>query len=169
MEKRYDWKGLLVECEHKYEESYKTKRPNSLYRIQDAVQIDYTKIFKENNFPKNMDYLQIDLEVCNESTIKTLEVLNDTIFDDYKFASITFEHDIYRGNHFNTRERSRKIFLDRGYVLVFRDVTHQGKTYEDWYVHPDLVDMKFVDTIKRENAMDYIKITELIVETRRQH
>ena len=40
-------------------------------------------------------------------------------------------------------EKSRKILKDRGYLLVFSDVKHHvinNGSFEDWYVHPDLVD-----------------------------
>ncbi len=53
--------------------------------------------------PKNIDYLQIDLEVCNRSTLTTLELLDNTIFNEYKFATVTFEHYIYASDRFNTR------------------------------------------------------------------
>ena len=72
------------------------------------------------------------------------EHLNETIFDKYRFATITFEHDIYTGNYFNTRELSRKILISRGYILLFPDVSvfWEGayKPFEDWYIHPALVD-----------------------------
>jgi hypothetical protein len=101
-----------------------------------------------NNFPVNMDYLQIDLDVNNSSTINTLKLLDNTVFDKFKFASVTFEHDIYTGNYFNTQEISRKIFTDRGYVLLFPNVSvfynNQNCEYEDWYVHPDLVDIDYI-------------------------
>jgi hypothetical protein len=104
-----------------------------------------------------MDYLQIDLEVNNRSTLTTLEMIDSQLFDTYKFATITFEHDIYTGNHFNTREISRQIFHKRGYIPVFQDVCN-GETrfvFEDWYVHPDLVDMDHVNKIIDMNLKHY--------------
>jgi hypothetical protein len=145
LEKNYNWKGLLIEYNETYEELYKIHRPNSIYQIKDARHVDYRKILDENNFPTNIDYLQIDLDVDNRSTLDTLLLLNETVFDKYKFSCITFEHDIYCGNYFDTQEISRQIFKDRGYVLAFPNVSvfFHGKhcEYEDWYVHPDLVDI----------------------------
>jgi hypothetical protein len=37
--------------------------------------VNYKNILDENNFPKNMDYLQIDLDVDNKSTLDTLMLL----------------------------------------------------------------------------------------------
>lgn len=162
LEKKYDWKGLMVEYDPKFLNEYKQKRPNSIYEINDATKVDYMNIFQKNMFPVNMDYLQIDLEVTNRSTLDTLILLDKTIFDTYKFATITFEHDIYRGNYFDTREESRKIFQKRGYILVFPDVSHMNNKFEDWYVHPDLVDNELINSIKTNTSMDYKDIILLL-------
>lgn len=155
LEKNYDWKGLMVEMDSKFLPEYYQKRPNSIYVINDATKIDYLSVFKTNMFPANMDYLQIDLEVSNRSTLDTLILLDKTIFDEYKFATVTFEHDIYRGNYFNTREESRKIFQKRGYILVFPDVSHMENKFEDWYVHPDLLNSEYINSIKTNYSMNY--------------
>ena len=166
LEKNYNFKGLLVEYESYYKNKYEQHRPNSIYIIDDARNINYKKVLDDNKFPKNIDYLQIDLDVDNKSTLDTLILLENTVFDTYKFSTITFEHDYYRGNFFNTREISREIFKKRGYLLVFPDVcTDQGcvgtgwQPFEDWYVHPDFVDMNLVNIIKTDKSLrnDHIK------------
>ena len=164
LENKYDWKGLMIDYDNTYEESYITDRPKSWYIINDARNINYKMFLEDHNFPKNIDYLQIDLDVINRSTIDTLILLNNTIFDDYKFATITFEHDFYRGDYFDTREISRQIFKDRGYILVFPNVRIKADDetfveFEDWYVHPDLVDMDYISKIKSEVS---IKASEII-------
>ena len=152
LETKYDWKGIMVEYEQSYLDLYKVHRPNSLHIINDATQVDYKNIFIANNVPLSVDYLQIDLEVNNGSTLKTLQKLDNEIFDTYKFATVTFEHDIYHTNFDNTRLKSRDIFKKRGYFCVFEDVNNQGiNPYEDWYVHPDLVDMNYVNTLIDNN------------------
>ena len=147
----------MVEYDKSFELLYNTHRPNSIYEINDARVVDYKKIMDENNFPSNMDYLQIDLDVNNKSTLDTLLLLNNTIFDKYKFASITFEHDIYTGNYFDTQTISRQLFKDRGYILIFPDVRvfweGEYKPFEDWYIHPDLVNMEYINKIKTENSL----------------
>jgi hypothetical protein len=157
LEKNYNWTGIMVEYDNNFENLYKEHRPNSIYILNDATKIDYKSVFENNNMPTEMDYLQIDLEVCNRSTLTTLEILDNEIFDKYKFGVVTFEHDIYTGNHFDTREKSREIFKKRGYMLVFQDVCDKRKevVFEDWYVHPDLVDMKLVCHILINNIKNY--------------
>ena len=161
LEKEYGWNGLMVEYDAKWEQEYKSNR-TSHYIIADAVDIDYRGKFQELNFPTNMDYLQIDLEVENASTIKTLENLDRNIFPHYKFATVTFEHDIYRGDFFNTRMRSREIFSAWNYYRVFQDIANQYNVYEDWYVHPDLVDMEYIKQIQSDKSMNWQEIIKIL-------
>jgi hypothetical protein len=163
LEKEYGWKGLMVEYDSKWENLYKIHRSNSDHIINDATQIDYLSFFRNSNYPLNMDYLQIDLEVNNRSTLNVLEIFDRTIFDTYKFATITFEHDIYTGNHFNTREISRNIFEKWGYIRVFSDVSNDIiNKYEDWYVHPNLVDMDYINKIKTDQQLDWTQIVKIL-------
>ena len=168
MESKFNWKGLMIEYDRSFEQLYKDLRPNSIYRIGDARLVDYRGILDENQFPSNIDYLQIDLDVDNNSTLDTLLLLDNTCFDKYKFATITFEHDIYTGNFFNTREISREIFKKRGYELVFPDVAvfFEGRhcPFEDWYVHPDLVDMDYVNGIRSSVGLKVEEIRDKLRE-----
>jgi hypothetical protein len=162
LEKDFNWSGIMVEYDGKWLQSYKDTRPNSIHVIDDATKIDYKTLFVNNKVPHNIDYLQIDLDVCNRSTLDTLELFNNTIFDNYKFATITFEHDIYSGDHFNTRQTSRNIFLKRGYILVFPDVKNGSNAFEDWYVHPDLVDMNYINKVKTNESLEFNQIMSIL-------
>lgn len=162
LEKEFEWKGIMVEYDKQWLGAYQKHRPGSIYCFTDATKIDYVQLFKNNNVPKNIDYLQIDLDVCNRSTLDTLELFDKTIFDNYKFATITFEHDIYDGDRFNTRQASRDIFAKRGYVLVFPDVKNGPSPFEDWYVHPSLVDMNYINKIKTSDSLEYNDIMTLL-------
>ena len=155
LETSYGWKGIMVEYDSAFLPLYQTHRPNSIHVINDATTVDYKSIMDNNHFPKNMDFLQIDLEANNGSTIRTLELLDTTVFDTYKFATVTFEHDIYHTNFDNTRSKSRDIFRKRGYARIFSDISYKGNPFEDWYVHPDLVDMNLVNTIIERNTNRY--------------
>jgi hypothetical protein len=157
LENKYNWKGIMVEYEPSYLQSYQNKRPNSIHVMNDATKVDYKNLFITNNVPTNIDYLQIDLEVANGSTLQTLQKLEDEVFDMYKFAVITFEHDIYHSNFENTRIKSKEIFNKRGYYCVFDDINNGGNPYEDWYVHPELVDMDFVKRLQLKNKHKYQK------------
>jgi len=167
LEKYHNWKGLMIEYDKKFEPLYKTHRPNSIYQIDDAQNVNYRKIMDNNNFPTNINYLQIDLDVNNCSTLNTLIKLNETIFDKYKFATVTFEHDIYSGDFFDTRQISRKIFEERGYILIFQDVLvfwlNDYRPFEDWYIHPDLIDSNIILKLKTDNSLNINEIKEKLL------
>ena len=156
------WKGIMIEYDSNYLKGYKKHR-TSEYIINDARTINYKDILK--SYPKNMDYLQIDLDVDNKSTLDVLNILDETIFDDYKFATITFEHDFYRGDFFDTRKISREIFKKRGYLLVFPDIRHggPGTFFEDLYVHPDLVNMNKVNKIITDKSLNYLEVRNVMI------
>lgn len=160
LEKDYGWKGYMVEYQPHFLQLYKTVRPNSKYIIDDATEIDYAEVCED--LGADIDYLQIDLEVSNESTLKTLRKLHADAMRKHRFAVVTFEHDIYVGDHFNTREESRRIFESAGYVRVFSDVKNTGMPYEDWYVHPELVDMEYINKIKNNVSMEYTEIVSIL-------
>lgn len=160
LETEYNWKGIMVEWNPSFLNSYKEKRPNSIYSIGDAVKTDYLKLLEDNQFPKNLDYLQIDLEVNNKSTIDTLINLDKNVMNTYRFATVTFEHDIYTGDFFNTRQLSREIFEKHGYVRVFSDIGGDNHPFEDWYVHPDLVDMKYVSKVMTSEVLNWPEVLE---------
>ena len=157
LEKHYNWKGIMVECDSSFLSLYKEHRSNSIHVINDATRVDYKSLFENNDMPVEMDYLQIDLDVNNRSTLTTLEILDGTIFDKYKFATITFEHDIYVGDYFDTRQKSRQILNNRGYICVFPDVCNHSSeiVFEDWYVHPDLVNMEYINKLIQDNIINY--------------
>ena len=172
LENSYNWNGIMIEYENNWLNEYKIHRPKSIHVIDNAQYIDYNLLFKSNNVPNNIDYLQIDLDVDNSSTLNTLIKIDEQLLNEYKFATITFEHDIYSSDNENdiwaiTRKKSREIFLKRGYVLVFPDVqlpsdtSYKGKqcgAFEDWYVHPDLVDIELINKYKTDKSLFFKNI-----------
>lgn len=147
LEHAHAWRGLMVEFDESFEPLYKQHRQGSTYYIGNAVTAPYEQLMKD--LPDKIDYLQIDLDVNNRSTLDTLMRFNETIFDRYTFGTVTFEHDIYSGDFFNTRAASREVFKRRGYVLMFPDVqvgwVGRHVPFEDWYVHPDIVSHDLID------------------------
>lgn len=152
LETQYDWKGIMIEYEPEFENLYKLYR-KSKYIIADATKLNYVDILndfcKTNNINNTIDYLQIDLEVENNSTLECLYNFRDNVFDKYTFGVITFEHDFYRDIDKNTRQISRNIFNKFGYILLFPDITlwndNKYCNFEDWYVHPNLINKKLID------------------------
>jgi hypothetical protein len=152
----------MVEHSYNFLPLYKLVRPKSLHIMEDATTVNFKNEFEMLEFPNIIDYLQIDLDVDNRSTLTVLENLDRDIMDNYKFRVVTFEHDIYRGDYFNTRTISRNIFEKRGYVRVFSDVKQLNSPFEDWYVYPDCVDMNYINNIRTDESIEGLDIIKRI-------
>ena len=108
-------------------------------------------MFTENNLPKNIDYLQLDIE----PPINTFECLKKIPFDKYKFAVITYETEAYYAPE-AIKNKSREIIEGNGYELIIGDVCNHGNDpFEDWYVHPDLVARKIINIMKNLRNSNY--------------
>jgi hypothetical protein len=151
METQRQWAGLMVEYDQNFLSAYRQQRPKSIHIISDARDVDYLGLLRQHHFPTTIDYLQIDLDVNNRSTLTTLEKLDQTVLDQYRFSTVTFEHDIYTGDFHNTRKISRDLFQRRGYLRLFNDVSTWwiGKwcQFEDWYVYPTIFNTEMIDKI----------------------
>ena len=147
---------MLEHSQEYWESLYKEHRPNSAYVFGDARQHNYEEVFNKHNAPQNIDYLQLDIEPP-EQTLNVLKSFNEQVMDDYKFAVVTFEHDYAHEQNIIPRNESREILKSRGYFLVFGDICNQEPrwVYEDWYVHPDLVDMDYVKSLQSKNQNQY--------------
>lgn len=180
LEKELGWRGFMVEYETKYEPLYREHRPNAIPLMRDATTINYKEEFEKHNFPKDIDYLQIDLEAGNGSTLLTLLRLEEQVFNTHRFAVVTFEHDIYqvlsasesdREMYIRTREKSRDIFTKHGYARVFFDVQSENLMnpsdpniypFEDWWVHPDLVDIDYIRKIANPKSLRFREIVNIL-------
>lgn len=161
LENIYGWRGVMVEYHPKYLSKYLQHRPTAIHIIEDATQVDYIPVLEKLSPPgKCLDYLQIDLEVNNDSTMEALKRVEETMRAGYKYAVVTFEHDVYTEKHNNTRERSRPIFEAYGYKRVFEDVMNEGCAYEDWYVHPELVDMERIEPVRTSESLEWRDILD---------
>lgn len=142
LEKEFGWTGVGVEIKESDVIKYRANRSNPVLQ-EDATKLDYKEILKQHNFPKTIDYLQLD---CEPPHI-TYEILTKIPFDDYKFAVITFETDNYATLDKVVRKDSRKLLRSKGYQLLVSNMND----FEDWWIHPDLVDPKIVEIMKNDN------------------
>ena len=147
LETPLNWKGILVEMNQQWLPRYKLIRPKTRPIMCDATQIGYLKELEQDHFPPTVDYLQIDLDADNRSTLTTVEKIERELMPTYTFGVVTFEHDFYRGDFYDTRHVSRMIFARRGYIRLFSDVALTGMPFEDWYAHPYIIDRQLCDKI----------------------
>lgn len=135
LEQIFEWTGVSLEIDETKVNSFNHHRSNKCI-CSDAMAVNYSNMFEENNFPKQIDYLQIDIEPAFQS----LNALKKIDLETYRFSVITFETDIYSDKD-NERvlKESREVFQKHGYKLVASNVKSCGYPYEDWYVDPKIV------------------------------
>lgn len=137
LESQYDWTGIAFEWLEPGWNSYVSKRKNPCL-CEDATKADYSKILKEYNFPKQIDFLQVDIEPAQQ----TLDSLKALPHNDYRFSVICFETAIYIGQDPHVQQEQIDLLESLGYVLISKNVSNVGNDpFEDWWVDPTAVDM----------------------------
>jgi hypothetical protein len=143
LETEFDWSGVSVDLIMYTEQdglTWNDCRKTKL-TLNDALIIDYSTLFKENNLPISIDYLSMDLEPPDLS----LECLFKIPFDEYQFNIITFEVDNNREGDENRINKSREFLTSKGYTLIGSLCSGQ----DDVYLHNSLIgltnEFQFVD------------------------
>jgi len=133
LETKYGWNGVSFENGKKRAKKYNKKRKNKTI-CADAISFNYEGYFYDNKFPKQIDYLQMDIHPA-EDTLKALKAMP---LDRYRFSVITYEHNGYINKE--TQIESQRILKQYGYVLVVENLTLFGDiAYEDWWVDPKAI------------------------------
>jgi hypothetical protein len=139
LETQFNWNGVSFEIDPEKVNGYNSIRENKCI-CADALTFDYTKLFEEKKFPKQIDYLQVDIEPAWQ----TLNALKALPLDEYRFSVITYETDSYKDGP-DAGEEAMEILLSLGYQLVVRNVANLNNPYEDWYVDPQVVNPEIVE------------------------
>lgn len=141
LESQFNWTGISIDIKKDLIDKYQSKRKNRGI-CEDATSINYSDILPNITNNGIVDYLQLD---CDPSNI-TYTILTKMPFDKYKFRVITYEHDYYLDITRSYRQKSREFLENQGYLLVVNDISPEGScSFEDWWVHPDLVDKSIVN------------------------
>lgn len=160
LDKQYNWKGLVLHCDMDLINENERKN-TTFFPKYNGLNYNNKILFHENDVPLNCDYLNINTTGYH-NTPYILNKLNNEILDKYKFATIMFQTNVYNTNKTNARQLSRKILKDRGYIRVFSDIMSNDKhPFDDWYVHPDLVDMDYVNKLIKNNEKNYTNDVKL--------
>jgi hypothetical protein len=140
LENEFNWKGVSFEIVPELHKEVSENRKNPCI-LGDATKFNYVKYFEENNFPKQIDYLQVDIDAGYNlhgrpvgSAYTTLHGLLAVPLTQYRFSVITFEHDanMYWRND-AIRDVQREILDSLGYSLVVREI------HEDWWVDSNAI------------------------------
>jgi hypothetical protein len=147
LEKKFNWNGISIDIDQSKIDNF-TKNRKSKTICSDATKINYSEILEDNIY----DYLQIDCEPA----IISYNILLKIPFETHKFAVITFEHDYYLDMNKEIKEKSRKYLQSFGYKMVVNNISEDKfSDFEDWWVHPDLVDKDIIN--KMECISDKVK------------
>lgn len=139
LEKTYDWQGISFELLDERRNEFIANRGNPC--MGDALNFDYIAYFQNNHFPKQIDYLQVDIDTGydratrpNGNHYTTLLGLITVPLTQYRFSVITFEHDanMYFRNT-GQRDAQREILDCLDYTLVVRTI------HEDWWVDSSVI------------------------------
>lgn len=138
---KFEWTGISIDIkEEEIKKFDKVRNTNTI--AANALEIDYKELLKDKSI---VDYLQLDCEPPEN----TFKILLKIPFDTCKFRVITFEHDHYCDLSQEIRQKSREYLNSKGYMLVCSDVAPDNRgSYEDWWVHPDLVSLENCSLLK---------------------
>jgi hypothetical protein len=135
----WGWTGISIDKDAQMTAKWEGQRKAKVITA-DAQGLDYDALISHD-----YDYLQIDVD----PVLQSLTVLLKIPFEKRKFAVITFEHEGFKCPE--AEERSRRYLRSHGYVMVIGDIAADGyENFEDWYVHPDLVDPAIIERMRDE-------------------
>lgn len=148
LERDFAWTGIAMDIQPDFVADYNSKRTNQAI-LQDATTADYAKLLADRGITDNIiDYASVD---CEPPAI-TMAALKQLPLDTHKIRVITFEHDCY-ANGDAVLKASREYLLSKGYELVATNISEQAHVhnFEDWWVHPELVDRTIIDMFKDDS------------------
>jgi hypothetical protein len=147
LETQFGWRGAGVEISEFWYNEHKSLPRKHYIELGDATSIDYTSLLiKAGITTTDIDYASVDCDPPNN----TFAALTRLPFDTHRFAVLTFEHDAYAwGDEY--KQKSRDFLTSKGYELVVTNIkpTSDQGDFEDWWVHPGLVDPAVIERFKR--------------------
>jgi hypothetical protein len=137
LEKNYNWTGLSLDIEPDMVDKFNQIRKNKAI-VADATTFNYLKYFEEHNFPKQIDYLSIDVDGnfrfdgTRERNNSLLSLITIPLTK-YRFSVIHYEHDSVNYLNIPTRDAQRELLTSLGYSLLISNIE------EDWWVDPKII------------------------------
>jgi FkbM family methyltransferase len=159
MEKYLDWSGICVEANRGIYEKLKTSRKSvnvnaavSNYngvcgflgdKINDSNGSDTVecftldKVLLDNNSPKEIDYLSIDVEGHEYEIFKTFN------FSGWNIKLMTVEHNLYCDGD-SKKNKLHELLITKGFTRIVEDAVcldsipaYFEQPYEDWYINTE--------------------------------
>jgi FkbM family methyltransferase len=152
----FGWRGVGLELDPEMVKNYNDFRKNKSL-LQNALEADYDKLLQEYCGSTDIDYLQVDIKTSED----TYNALQRIPFDKYRFAVITYEHDDYVDTTQSYKQKSRDFLFSKGYMLAAPDIAPiDGYSFEDWWIHPSLIDINRIYSMNRIAKIDWGNTTE---------
>ena len=131
LENSFGWDGVSIEIDEEMADTYRKIRTNPCITA-DAISFDFLSYFKNNFFPQQIDYLQIDIDDKPQNA--NLLGLIALPLSEYRFSVITIEHGcVVDYKYTRLRDAQRLILESFGYRLIVQGVN------EDWWIDPTCV------------------------------
>jgi hypothetical protein len=152
LEKDFGWTGLALEISKEVSTEYNNSDRVNKCINADALSFNYLEYFEKNNFPKNIDFLQIDID--NHDKSHCLLALVSLPLMQYRFSTIIIEHDLIQ-NYKNVlmMNAQREILSALEYKLIGQTVS------EDWWIDPKSID-NFI--YSKEFFINHPNLSEII-------
>lgn len=149
----FDWRGVSVDSYQTVLDEWPDVRTSAATHGC-GYKVNFANLITDHGITKtHIDYLSLDCDPANQ----TYDILLRIPFDKYQFAVITFEHD----HDLQVQKQAQAYLAQHGYKLVVCNISDQGiaNPYEDWYVHPDLVNQSKIAQHLADDATpkDYVK------------
>lgn len=135
LEEEFGWKGISLDNSERMCHIFSKERKTPVI-LEDAANVDYKKLLKQNCFEQYVDFLRINAEKAS------IEALKNIPFDKYEFNVVQFQHNaVWWGPEF--RDEARELLAKIGYILLVPNVAVDPRSpYEDWWVHPNIARIK---------------------------
>jgi len=160
LEVEYGWSGIAAEKDVELAAEFLSKRTGNNF-FYDALDQNLPSAIRALAGSEGIiDFLSLDLEPPE----LTLSCLVGLPLEDVRFAVICCEHDIYRRSY-AIKNAMRGVLEGFGYVRVCEDVRMVGMIerdgkheanlmpVEDWWVHPELVNIRKAAAIAAQIRM----------------
>ena len=146
------WSGITIDYCADYAKQYVGVRKAPL-NVLDMTAISWDVFIAAHPILQDtVDYLSFDIDEAS------LQVLRKFPFERLQFRALTVEHDAYRRGD-AVRQEMRKILKNAGYDPIATDVRvyimwngrPEAGAFEEWYVRPELVDMRVANRFRCDN------------------
>jgi hypothetical protein len=139
---QFGWTGVSIDIIKTLESTWKEKRPTSIFIGQDAFTIDYSALLEKYNFPKQIDFLQVDIDDVNANIL-----LDSLLLLGYRFSVIMAEHDFFIPGNADEKLGLENVLNKHNYKRLVENVTCKDfgsddhVPYEDWWIDVSQIDI----------------------------